>query len=58
MGHICLFSIQSQSFILWDKYPSSLSLSPFPLSLVPFFSLILYLLALSLISCPLSLWDK
>ena len=29
MGHICLLSIQRQSFVPWDKYP--LSLAPFPL---------------------------
>jgi hypothetical protein len=33
MGHTCLFPIQRQSFVLQDKYPSSLSLIPFPFSL-------------------------
>lgn len=48
MYYIWLLSIQKQSFVLWDKYPSSLPLVPFP------FSFFLYLLSLSLIPalCP------
>lgn len=42
MYHICHLSIQKQTFVLWDKYPSSLSLTPCP------FSLFLYFLSLSL----------
>lgn len=57
MGHVCLLSIQRQSFVLaWDKYPFTLLLSPFSLLfLVPFpFSIFLFLLSLSLIPafCP------
>lgn len=38
MDHVCLLSIQMQSFVPQDKYLCPLSLVPFP------FSLVLYLL--------------
>ena len=54
IGHVYLVSIQRQSFAPRPQNKYSV-----PLSLVPFlFSLVLYLLSLSLIPCPLSLWGK
>lgn len=52
MGHMCLLSFQRQPFVSLGQILFLPSLIPFP------FSLTLYLLLLSLIPCPLSLWGK